>query len=225
MAKKFSISSRSVVSDGGIILMDTTLVVNGVTTQKLLSVEDYVDLFRKSETKKVTYQMVPKLREEVFKASISEDGKCCKAVVVLPAMKRGLAIHGKHFYVPYPTLVCFINIKNGVKGACGFFATTDEVVTEASPLYNYPFGNAGTGISSCFGNIKLPKLNGLEDIMVPIQAFLDGETNHDLFSGKISQGELINVLEKSEKFPEELLSKNPNYRTVGDLCKELTKVN
>lgn len=222
----FELSSRTVVSDG-ILLMDVTAVKDGVTIHKLLTVEDYVSLFTNNLKKIVTYQMVPRLPKEVYQAAISDRPDTFRMILHLPAKKRGLCIGEKHFFLPYPSLVVYQAIQNGSKKEYGIFATTDDELSEQSILYQYPFGNAGSGCSACFGNIVLPKLKGIEDFMIPTNAFLDGKTNYDLFQGKkihgkeLSQGELITILEGCEVYPPELLA--PVNMTMKELIGKLLK--
>lgn len=215
----FSMKSTAFIDAVGNFYFDVSITDHGVTTEKRLTVDDYVNMIKSSELKVENYITVPKVSDCVYDLKMTPSGDSFTAVVVLPAMVRPFCYLGKHLRIPFPPLICKIEVKMRERKETFLYALDTDNPSLDSPLFHYPFGNVDSNGHCCFGNIRTtPDVARPETIL---NAFLCGETNEDYWNpGKCnareaSQGDLLRRIMDTDIYPQQLLAKCG--KTVADL--------
>lgn len=219
----YEIVSKSHVDQLANLFMDVTFKDNKTkeVIEKRMDIETYMQLFKNNVTTPEVMVKVPKLPEEVIACRVSASSeKSFDTVVLCKAQKRAFLYHGMHLYIPFPTLIAQISVREGHKRDMHLYALATDEPTDDTPLMQYPFGNVHGDGGTCFGNILVEGVSGVAESMKVLDAFLCGETNGDLYrgqnSGKMTQGALVELLQTKEVFPVELLV-SCGDKTVGTL--------
>lgn len=227
MAEIESISSQTFTDELGYLYFDVKVKrTDGSEEEKRLSLEDYLILFQEGTKKTTDYREVVKLPKEVSWAAQGENRDDFKAVVMLPEKVRPVFYMGQIIPdVPFPALCAYVEAKNGERARTRLFAVK-ELGMDAE-LFRYPFGNVSSiDGNCCFGNIHVTGLRDAGDALKILNAFLEGETNGDLFGGNVAgylnQADIYEDLRGKKKFPKRLLI--GTGIKVRELCRANEKI-
>lgn len=239
MRKKPLLRSETVYDKMGNILFRVHYETNkGDCIEKTVSFDSYLQILSASAIRKETLARIGRLEQlprYYYDGSISATQKDSFDVILkIPAAQRVLIYGGRHWHIPMPALLFFFSVREGSIKRQECYALATDTTDSDTALYLYPFGNVSTQSRICFGNITLPKLNGLSDIDMVVDAFLSSETNNDYYydsddialnnSGK-KQGDLLQYLQGKKKFPLQYLKAvvacGDAVLRVNDLLKRL----
>ena len=225
MAGIKKISSQSFFDEVGAMYFDASIELeDGTVVEKRVTAEEYLDMFTDSVKRGDDFREVVRLPKEVAWAAQGEERDTFKAVVTLPAKVRPVFYARQILQVPFPPLAAYVKVEGGVRKDTKFFAADGE--GPDAGLYVYPFGNVyGSGGGCCFGNIVVSGISSAAEATKVTDAFLDGETNGDLWGateamtekGIKTQGDLYEFLKGLKEFPMELLA--PMHQNLKSLCR------
>lgn len=221
-----SFVSEAVTDKLGNTCMRVTCVdKNGMQIEKLLALDDYISLITGSVYDKGNKMVrIGTMPEHYYDGSVSTEGNSFRVILHLPAEKRALSFGGKHWFVPFPNLIFYFEVKKGTISSKYCYATPAAELSEVTPLLRYPFGNVSSSGSICYGNIalKIPDMKHIEDAC---DAFFMSVTNNDYYEeiAGMKQEKLLTKLKKLESYPPEwLLPLEGKMKTLGDLSKKLS---
>lgn len=208
------IKSVSYVDSRGKLFMDVIYNAGDRVIEKRIGIEDYISLFTENvvQREKEKFIAVPQIPEEVKKICISSKREnTFKAVVLYPEKKRPFSFEGIPMVIPYPALLAYIYVKDGCSRELRIFALKTDAPGQEEILMEYPFGNCRSSGETCMGNILVEGIKDGSEALRVLDAFLMGTTNNDLYHSQntagLSQGALIELIKKKNKFPKKLLVK------------------
>ena len=189
----------------------------GKEEARTISMDDYISLLTGSRVEVLKYINIPSgfLPKGVREASLNSTRSYIVDWVV-PGKKRPFYYGrgdkiAKRYVVPFPTLAFFLDVRDGYVRDKRVFALKEGDET----LYQYPFGNVGSGGSICMGNIVDKELSESVDNFT--DDFFSGVTNDDLWSkdnisvGSWTQPKLLEEASKLDVFPEKWLVRKDSY--------------
>jgi len=201
-----------------------------VVTKTGVSLDAFRQLLEANTKEKEEFREFPKLPKEIAYSRVSNiKENSFDAIVIYPAEKRAFKYMGEQMLIPFPTVVAYIEVRDGVrrKTTLRCMKKKDIGKPDAS-LFYYPFGNVGTDGQCCYGNIVVDGLKDVTSAPNVLDMFLFGETNNDLWNQDHtkakakSHGEFVEMIRKEDKFPEKWLApiKGCYYKkTLSDLWK------
>lgn len=219
-----SFKSEALVDRVGNTCMHVTFTdMNGMESSKLLSMEDYIRIINHGVYRTDSeYCRIGTLPAHYYDGSVSKEDGTFKVCLFYPADKRAISFGGKHWFVPFPALVFFYDVKKGVLTNRMCFAVQTDNINYDTPLMRYPFGNVSPSGNICYGNIALniPDIGQVEEA---VDAFFMSVTNNDYYSeiAGMRQEKLLGKLKNSDVYPSEWLLGTEAYATVGDLLETL----
>lgn len=204
--------------------------------QKTLNFEDYKDLIGISvREKKEAYLEIPNTPSCFYRGGITGEKDTYWVSFFVPKAVRQLVYSPteEFFLLPYPNLFFLIEVKKGRATRKLCFSVKDDVPTDSSLLYLYPYGNVDNNGSICMGNCQT-KLDDFKMSYNFVETFFLGrDAGHYYRPGvwakpKVSLRELISLVNKKEEFPKEWLmpskigySADGEQRTIGIVIKSL----
>lgn len=221
MAEITSISSQTFIDETRALYFDVKVTTDdGACVEKRISLEEYLDLWQEGTKKVEEYREVVRLPEEVVWCAQGENRDDFKAVIMLPEKVRPVFYVGQIVpNVPFPALCAYVEVRKGERIGTRLYAVKEK--GEDAELFRYPYGNVSSHDGSCcFGNIQVTGIRDATEAVKVLDAFLEGETNGDLFNGNVAkfktQSEAYESLRGKKKFPKGLLV--GTGRRVRDLC-------
>ena len=220
--------SRTLIDDTGHTFFNVRFTtVKGEIIEKVLTPQDYVSLLGSSLKVDRTYWRINReLIPEGFVDGCVSDDYNYKMAFKVKGQVRQLVHTSGQYMVPFPDLLFVLDVKDGRPVEKCVYALKKR----GDDLYRYPFGNVSTSGHICTGNISLSEVRTGGPMMFAELFFL-GKTNNDYFDEgthiktKWSQDELLRRIEGKESFPERLLlPTEAEYRTVGDIVKDIKKL-
>lgn len=201
---------------GGVYMEVSMKNANGEVICKNLDIEDYTNLLKKNvAVKKEEYIDVPSIPGYIkhLKLGVANPQLNFVAWIVIPGQVRGILFNKIPFIVPFPALLARVTVNDGYHRGTKLYALDSADPKKGDNIYYYPYGNCGQNGGCCYGNIKLPKLTGYEEVKEILETWLNGETNNDLYESNrnkenLSQFDLYNMVKGKEEYPKELLVKN-----------------
>lgn len=222
-----SFSSQAVTDSLGQTFMKVSVTdEHGMLTEKTLAMDDYISLLTGSTFQKMSKMLrIGTLPEHYYDGSLSANDDGFRVILHYPACKRAISFGGKHWFVPFPNLIFFFQVKNGAVTQKYCFAVPTADITSETPLFRYPFGNVGSDGGICFGNISL-KIGSIQHIEEACNAFFESVTNNDYYTeiAGMKQEKLLKKLSKLDVYPNEWLLGTSEYEpcsTISDLEKKL----
>ncbi len=207
-------SCKSGVDKYGRMYMIVSYKEDEKVVEKKVDMETFRTIINGSIKDETKYVLVPSLPQHVYKAFISAEGEMdgFKVLLYYEPQKGPLSYMGKLFRIPFPALLFFLQVgKNGQLKEKKVYALKEmrkENVTDNSELYFYPYSNVYSDGRICMGNI-LSNFHTITDALSFKDQFIEGRSNGDLYSNrntlKLKMGELIEKVEKEDRFPVELL--------------------
>lgn len=164
-----------------------------------------------------------------YDAQVSEEqGKfSADMVAVLPAGKQMMQYEETLYDVSVPSLVFCFSVTREKITETKVYVMKDEVPTDKSCLYRYPFGNVSQLGTVCWGRNNLPSVRSLKGLEEAMMLFIQSPCNSDYFRGKeycghaeISLRELFEKLKDEDAYPEDYLvalKKGRRNMKLGDL--------
>jgi len=156
-----------------------------------------------------------------------------KALVYVPAGQQLVKYLSEEckFIVPFPALLFYIAVKEGVLQETKVFATKEDTAEKAvrstSELWCFPFGNGYSDGKICWGVNALPSISCPAEVLKIMSLFFSATMNTDLFHfskgsdptgyGNVlmpedkelkSLGEFLTFLSGKDTFDNQLLVKN-----------------
>lgn len=209
----------------------------GKKTSRIVSIESVIMALRNSTVMQRVNVAVGEIPFGYYDAQVSEEqGKfCADMVAVLPAGKQMMQYEETLYDVSIPSLVFQFSVTRERITMTKVYAMKDEVPTDQSCLYRYPFGNVSTAGQVCWGTNKLPAIRSLKGLEEAMMLFIQSPCNSDYFKGKeycnhaeISLRELFEKLKDEESYPEDYLvalKQGKKNMTLGDLVSWRNKKN
>lgn len=166
------------IADGIKVSYDGT---NGSTVQKIIDPESLVDALSKQV--KFETGLLPK-GTKYFKHMEHMD----LIVIEYPGHIRQIQFKGgSTFTVPIPPTVHFIHLnmeRNQYKFAGSrCFCLVQPLISPATDLYMFPYGNVHSGGDVCWGSIQLPAVKELPGVLAYVDTFFSSVFNGDLGGG------------------------------------------
>ena len=225
--------SESVMDHKGNTFMRVTLDASGKKTTKLLTVDQFVRVLENdASAKNDRFHRFGKNRDPLYEGGVGEKGSLA-GVFFAPGQKRMVSYRGRHYKVPFPSLVFLFRVNaNGASFDKMCYAIADENPSDETILYRYPFGNVSSHGDICFGNIKRSKVMSFEEFDLWIDDFFNSITSDDYYdegesalnNSGLKQGQLLTRLKKEDAFPVEWLKKTAGReKSLGAAIKELFK--
>src|SRR5690606_12598808 len=109
--------------------------------------------------------------------------------------------------VGHPKLVFVFDLFRGQIQGKKVAAVKDEVITEKTKLYRYPFSNVQSGNLECCWNY-FPQLKEFRNIESYPYIFLQGERNFHLYSGEMGYRALLESLSGKDFDDNQLVDTN-----------------
>lgn len=216
-----NLCSETLTDSTGNVLFRVALTNDdGSVMTKTLTPESFIKLIQNGCTQELCYMHLGKLPEGYIDCSVADE-RSFRILIKVPAEKRLLVHTSGHYQIPFPDLVFYLYVKNGLVQKFRCYAMKRDT------LYFYPFGNVSANGEICMGNISCTDIT-LNKTMDVIENFLGGKTNNDYFSPKnkvnnsYSQQTMLEKLSKMDAFPQRWLKKDPN-NTLADLKKLIRK--
>ena len=133
-----------------------------------------------------------------------------------PAMKRNFYYKcaEKKYVIPFPRLLFRFQVTNGKLKSKRVVVVSNntDLYSGDFEIFHYPFGNVGSGSDICMGSIDTSEKETFASVGHYVDMFFNSYTNDDYmhqssqkYRPKVSQQQLIEMLEKKEEFPEEWL--------------------
>ena len=209
-----------------------TVTITGADGKKrtrVVSVESVIMALRNSTVMQKVNVAVGKIPCGYYDAQVSEEqGKfSADMVAVLPAGKQMMQYEETLYDVSIPSLVFQFSVAREKITETKVYAMKDEVPTDKSRLYRYPFGNVSQGGYVCWGGNNLPNIRSLKGLEEAMMLFIQSPCNSDYFRGKeycghaeISLREFFEKLKDEDVYPEDYLvalKQGRRNMTLGDL--------
>lgn len=164
-----------------------------------------------------------------YDAQVSEEqGKfCADMIAVLPAGRQMIRYEDTLYDVSIPSLVFRFEVYREKITETDVYVMKDEVPTDKSCLYRYPFGNVNSKGQVCWGRNKLPEIHDLKGLEEAMTLFIQSPCNSDYYSGDkccghagLSLRELFEKIKDEDVYPEDYLlalKQGRKKMTLGDL--------
>lgn len=203
------LNANTIIDRTGNILFRVSLTEDdGRVISKTLMPESFLELIHNSCTLENRFVHLGKLPDGYMDASVSSNDTF-RILIKVPARKRLLVHTSGHYYIPFPDLVFYFEVSNGILKQKYVYSLKGE-----ENLCHYPFGNVSPNGSICMGNISCKDLT-MEKIEKIIDSFFSGMTNNDYYKANqnvtvnYSQQVLLEKLSNMDEFPLRWLSKSP----------------
>lgn len=186
----------------------------GGITEKTVAPEELIRLLSESQVAEDTqWKEMPILPEHCYRYTESKDGEIYKALLLLPAHNRDTWLFDSRIEgVAFPTLMFGFVVKGEVVHEKYVVAIKDDLVTDNTPVYHYPYSNVYNDARACWSD--LPRIAEPRQLgTLPELFFASPDTLH--LGAKNSSGlEYRELLEKyrGQRFPREFLI--PRNETV-----------
>lgn len=187
---------------------------NGKKRSRVITVESLIKALTNSVANKVVKVPVGKMPFGYYDAALGEDQGmlCAEVVTVLPAGRQIVQYEETRYDVCLPSLVFYFDISQGRISSTYVYVMKDEVPTDNSRLYRYPFGNVDTSGRVCWGRNVLPDISGLKSLEEVMTLFVQSPSNNDYYRGKeycnhkdFTLRQLFEMLKDEENYPEHYL--------------------
>lgn len=202
--------------------------VDGMTTEKTLSLDDYLMILGNSTfSNRNSCVRIGVLPFHYYDGSIStEDAATFNVILFYKEEKRAVSFGGKHWFVPFPAMVFHFKVLKGNLQWKNCYAVTSDDVNPDMSLMQYPFGNVSAAGAICMGNIQSGRIENICQIEDVVADFFMSETDNDYYASKNSTGlkqeQLLEKLSKLEHFPIEWLAPSSGgCSTLLDLSNKL----
>lgn len=151
----------------------------GSMSRKKVTYNNFLKLLQSSSEKDATGIVVGRLPNGYYNACVSEDG--FKVIVSVPAGIFPFQYFDDVFTIPFPRLVFKFTCRDGkvVERVC--YAAKDDILTDQTELFHYPYANVYESGTICFGGNMLPECSELADIDKVINIFYGAPSNNDLW--------------------------------------------
>lgn len=210
------IVSESVSSTIGETLVKTTVIDDdGVHHQKILQIDDYLQLWKGSSYIKQESMDIGIMPRSLVDLKYG-DSENYSATLVFPKKKRQYSVAGGKVYnIPYPTMLYMVKIADGRFLSSQLFAIKGdgEILSNDTELYRYPFGNVSASGSICYGNAAHSVIKSISEVENLFYDFLCAQTNGHYYeplksnlADFKSQEALVEWLATQDEFPDELLA-------------------
>jgi len=197
---------------------DGEVIVRDMTVAALCELLDaHTHDLRKSFPYEVPKEL---LSEEIerYRVFFNTDGEPerFEFVKILPPEKTGFLLFGKiPVVVPQPRRVILYSSDGEIKI---FALKGSEKLKKGTLLYWYPLGHVEEDGGVCKGNVKMRAKDTTEAFLRIGDFFIAGTEGHYYVSGKtikkeFSFAEMIDHLQKMDRFPEEWLQPAKSFRT------------
>lgn len=187
----------------------------GHVLNKKVKFNTFLKIIQKSSSQDAHGIAIGKMPNGYYNACVYEDG--FKVIVSVPAGIFPFQYFEEIFTIPFPRLVFKFTCKEGRVVTTGCYAAKDEVLTDQSELFHYPFSNVYEDGHICWGRNEIPKIECLADIDKLVNIFYGAPSNNDLwresYCGMKYPALRIALQELSEKdkFPVECLHPYMSY--------------
>lgn len=134
-------------------------------------------------------------------------------VVKRPVMKRPYNHFGETWEVYYPKLLFLYKVDGQKVKDTSVVAYFDEVVTEATKVYHFPFGNVFNDHRLCLGSYRFEPIKNLTDLNYQPEQWYLIEHNH---ANNAVQQKVVELLEASKEQPlnESMLRFSRTYKQL-----------
>ncbi len=207
----------------------TTVNSKGASITKVLSHEEYVNLLARNTIvrKEAKKHRLGKLPFGYVDCLYGKPG-CYRIAVMYPEKVRGVKYYKDTYRVPYPNTLYIYTVEKGAVQTKTCYAVKDDVITENTKLWQFPFGNVSDIGGMCYGVIKIPNCTEMSEIDTLVELFLSGEVNDDLYhpsrtTKNCKQFELYKYLTGKKKFPKSLLAPALSYSKTQYTFKDVFK--
>ena len=183
---------------------------NGKLRSRVVTMESLIGALAKSVVKKAVKVPVGKIPFGYYDATLGEEqGKLCAEVItVLPSGRQILQYESTRYDICLPSLVFKFVIDKGRVYSTYVYVMKDEVPTDDSRLYRYPFGNVNGDGHVCWGTNVLPDICELKSLEEVMTLFVQSPCNNDYYNGKdycnhkdITLRQLFEILKDEEDYP------------------------
>lgn len=187
--------------------------------RKKITLKNFIKVLMDSSEQEGAGVLLGELPKGYYNALIREDG--FTVVVSVPAGKFPFQYFDKVYLIPFPRLVFKFVCDEGkvVAGEC--YAAKDDILTQKTELYHYPFANVHPNGRICFGANQLPKCLKLSDVDALVSMFYGTSSNNDLWRSEYVAGKypalrvLLEELNGEDTFPLDFLLSHS--KTVAQL--------
>lgn len=214
MAELAGLETRLIYDSFHRALFDTTTIFDdGSVVKKKLSFEDFKKALGIATVKqKLEYAPIPVLPKYFYKGGVTPKADSFWVALFVPAGLHQYCIQqtNEFMQLPYPALLFVLRVENGSASTRLCFAVKDDILTERSVLYQYPYGHVARGGSICMGscNANMPSISQADAF---VDAFLSGkDAGHYYTQGvfakpKVSLRKLVGMVKEKGEFPKEWL--------------------
>lgn len=186
---------------------------DGSQIQKTISFRDYQNLIGCGiKEVKELYRDVPTLPKFFYKGGVTTRTDSFWVTFFVPKGYRqwGYEKTQEFLSVPYPNLFFVVEVNKGTVVKRSVYAVKDELPTEESKLYLYPYGNVDQYGGICMGSchVKMESLSSSDNFVEAF--FLGKDAGHYYKKGimakpEVPLRELISLVGEKGCFPEEWL--------------------
>ena len=200
--------------------------------QKTISFKDYQNLICDGvKEQKEQYTEIFSLPKFFYKGGVTtKENNFWVSFFVPKGMHQWACSATNEFLnIPYPNLFFVIEVNKGNVVQKNVYAVADDVPTESSLLYLYPYGNVSSDGNICMGNC----ITALDSISISdafVEAFFLGKDAGHYYKGGIfvkpdvPLRELVSLVTKKHCFPTEWLMPSKMYdgkqRTIASVTKK-----
>lgn len=205
---------------------------NGLGTEKSMLLLDYINMLKGCTTQRVSkdWYQLGSLPKGYYNGYYSNENEKFVSIVVEKSknlLSLALAGKTKNYHICFPKLLFVITANINSSSSLYCYALKDEIVTDESLLYAYPYGNVNfeTG-SVCMGGNNC-KISTFKDFELRIEQFFSLSTaNHYYTPGQntswlVELNVLAEKLKTYDAFPDEILIPNPKGFRVKDVVHKL----
>ncbi len=205
------------------------IVENGKKKERIVTIQSLLKAMSNSVVKKRSRIKIGKVPFGYYDAEVGEDeGKLCADVItVLPKSRQIMKYENTSYDVCIPSLVFRFTIGKEKVWTTKVYAIKDEIPSDKSMLYRYPFGNVSMEGTVCWGSNVLPDICELKNLETVMMLFIQSPGNADYFDAKkycgqenLTLRQLFEELKDQENYPDNYLvalEKNGRNMVLSDL--------
>lgn len=220
---EFTIDLNKDVSE--VDLVEVRIRKDGCYKKKVISYDTLVKILIKSAVDRHMFNAsVPDNSYLIYE---KDEGYGC--IFLVKGKKRPLLFEKANrcltYVVPYPNLVFNARVSASGGVSCDIFAVKEEMLTDETVLYQFPYSNVSNLGQVCFGGnrLKFSEPRSLkEDCEMMVDTFFSAPYNGDYYTKKYTawleadMKKLLERLSQCEQFPTEILiSKGMTIRELN----------
>lgn len=193
-------------------------VVNdsGEADCKIVSLMDFIGMMQDSSVSDGRMVRLGRLPRGCYDVAVDPVRQgVFKCTIVLPEGAYPIRYADTDYMIPMPAQVFYFDVLDKKVVESKIYVLKDNLPSDESPLYHYPFGNVHDSGSICWGSNALPAVSNVGELDMLVNLFFGSPTNSDLYKAHerlvnppeytVNLRSFYEVLAEKKEFPKELL--------------------